>query len=494
MSPTISQLDVPELRVTAPHDSQPNRNGEYVLYWMTAFRRVESNYALQRAVYWAQLLDKPLVILEPLRVGYRWASDRLHQFIVDGMRDNAAGCQSTNAFYYPYLEKKRGDGSGLIEAMAKRACVVVGDEYPCFFLRHLPRWFASRTPCRYEIVDSNGLMPLRLGDKLFTVAHSYRRFMQKQVAELLTQRPIHQPLLAAKLKPVTTSFKDIQKRWPMANEVLKSGAYEWSAFDIDHTVPATKMVGGRTEALKRWNEFLTKRRSKYNEDRNHPDSDGSSHLSPYLHFGHISPHEMFFSLLEHEGFKVNQLSKPNGKVNGFWNVSESAEAFLDQLLTWREIGFNQCFLDRVYDQYESLPAWARATLNKHTKDKRQYLYSLAQFENAQTHDELWNSAQRQLVRDGRIHNYLRMLWGKKILHWSESPEEALRIMLELNNKYALDGRDPNSYSGIFWVLGRYDRPWGPEREIFGNIRYMTSDSTLKKVRTKNYLQKYSSSK
>ena len=134
--------------------------------------------------------------------------------------------------------------------------------------------------------------------------------------------------------------------------------------------------------------------------------------------------------------------------------------------------------------------WARASLAKHAKDKRQYVYSLQQFESAQTHDPLWNAAQRQRLQDGRIHNYLRMLWGKKILHWSASPQEALDIMIELNNKYALDGRDPNSYSGIFWVLGRYDRPWGPEREIFGSIRYMTSDSTLKKVRTKNYLQRY----
>jgi deoxyribodipyrimidine photo-lyase len=177
-------------------------------------------------------------------------------------------------------------------------------------------------------------------------------------------------------------------------------------------------------------------------------------------------------------------------MNGFWNLGSNAEAFMDQLMTWREIGFNMCALDPEYDRYESLPTWAQKTLADHAKDARPYVYSLEEFDQARTHDALWNAAQRQLVHEGRIHNYLRMLWGKKILHWSESPQAALETMIELNNKYALDGRDPNSYSGIFWVLGRYDRAWGPEREIFGKIRYMTSESTRSKFSVKGYLNRY----
>jgi deoxyribodipyrimidine photo-lyase len=164
---------------------------------------------------------------------------------------------------------------------------------------------------------------------------------------------------------------------------------------------------------------------------------------------------------------------------------------LDQLITWRELGYNMCWQRDDYDRYESLPAWAKKTLAEHARDPRQYVYALEQFEAAETHDELWNAAQRQLVRDGTIHNYLRMLWCKKILHWSATPQDALETMLELNNKYALDGRNPNSYSGIFWVLGRYDRAWGPERPIFGKIRYMTSDNTARKVRVSEYLEQYS---
>lgn len=490
MTKLTASREVPEIRITAPHAAPPNMSGDYVVYWMTAFRRTEWNYALQRAAQWSEELKKPLIIFEPLRVGYRWANDRMHQFVVAGMRDNAIALQKEKVTYYPYLEKKRGDGAGLIEALATKAAVIVGDEYPCFFLKHLPKWFASRAACRYEIVDSNGLMPLRVPDKIFTVAHSYRRFMQKQVETVLSQKPLADTLSHFRLPTPVTVPKEILRRWPMAKMALDTAPFDWSDFDIDHSVAPTDCIGGRREARRRWQNFLTVRSIRYDEDRNHPDSDGSSHLSPYLHFGHISSHEMFFELMEHETFKAEQLARPNGKVNGFWNLSPSIEAFLDQLLTWREIGFNQCFLDQHYDSYRSLPSWVRASLQKHAQDKRDFLYTLKEFEEARTHDPLWNAAQRQLVKEGRIHNYLRMLWGKKILHWSRSPEEALDIMVELNNKYALDGRDPNSYSGIFWVLGRYDRPWGPERPIFGTIRYMSSDSTLKKVHLKKYLKKF----
>jgi deoxyribodipyrimidine photo-lyase len=196
-------------------------------------------------------------------------------------------------------------------------------------------------------------------------------------------------------------------------------------------------------------------------------------------------------IAEASRWNATKLGKPNGKMDGFWNMGENAEAFLDQLMTWREIGFNMCCRERHYLRYESLPDWALTTLEEHASDERPYIYTLNEFEESKTHDPLWNAAQQQLVREGRIHNYLRMLWGKKILHWSRTPQDALQIMIELNNKYALDGRDPNSYSGIFWVLGRYDRAWGPERSIFGKVRYMTSESTQNKWATKNYIAKYS---
>ena len=174
-------------------------------------------------------------------------------------------------------------------------------------------------------------------------------------------------------------------------------------------------------------------------------------------------------------------------------MSQPAEAFLDELVTWRELGYVFCFHRPDYDRFESLPQFALDTLAKHAADKRPHVYSLEQLARAQTHDRIWNAAQTQLVREGTIHNYLRMLWGKKIYEWSATPELALAHMIELNNRYALDGRNPNSYSGIFWTMGRFDRPW-PERKVFGTLRCMTSDSTEKKLDLTTYLARFSPEK
>ena len=177
---------------------------------------------------------------------------------------------------------------------------------------------------------------------------------------------------------------------------------------------------------------------------------------------------------------------------GCWGLSENAEAFLDQLITWRELGYVFTHRNpRDYDKLSSLPQWALTTIEEHKDDPRPFTYTLAQLERAQTHDPIWNAAQRQLQEEGMMHNYLRMLWGKKIYEWSHTAEEALQKLIELNNRYALDGCNPNSYSGIFWILGRFDRAWGPERDIFGKIRYMSSASTERKLKLAPYLKRYS---
>jgi len=223
-----------------------------------------------------------------------------------------------------------------------------------------------------------------------------------------------------------------------------------------------------------------------------PDEDATSGLSPWLHFGHISAHQVFDAVMKHEKWTPRKIERAGGgKRAGWWDVSPGAEAFLDQLITWRELGFNMCATKPAdYWKFESLPIWALATLEIHRTDPRTTLYDEPALAEARTHDHVWNAAQRQLVRDGWMHNYLRMLWGKKILEWTASPREALDIMTRLMNRFALDGRDPNSYAGYAWTLGRYDRPWGPEREIFGTVRYMSSANTLRKLRMKQYLQRY----
>ena len=233
------------------------------------------------------------------------------------------------------------------------------------------------------------------------------------------------------------------------------------------------------------------RLARYPEARNHPDDGGGSGLSPYLHFGHVSPHEVFAAVAEREGWSAERLAaRASGRRAGWWGMSEAAEAFLDQLVTWRELGFNFAAHRDDGERYESLPPWALATLARHAADPRPHVYTLEQLESAQTHDPLWNACQTQLVREGTIHGYLRMLWGKKVLEWSPSPAAAFATLVELNNRWALDGRDPNSASGIAWCLGRYDRPWGPERPIFGTVRYMSSANTARKLRLARYLARY----
>ena len=171
-------------------------------------------------------------------------------------------------------------------------------------------------------------------------------------------------------------------------------------------------------------------------------------------------------------------------------MTASAEAFLDQLVTWRELGYNMCTCHSDYSSYDSLPAWARKTLDAHRDDPRPYRYGYEELRDAETHDAVWNAAQRQLRSEGILQNYLRMLWGKKILEWSATPQAALEVMIDLNDRYALDGRNPNSCSGIFWCLGRYDRAWGPIRPIFGSVRYMSSENTKRKLKMRDYLDRY----
>lgn len=489
-------------------NAAPIRPGRgYVLYWMIAARRTRFNFALDRAAAHARELRLPLVVFEPLRCGYEWASDRMHAFVIQGMRDNAKALAGTRALYYPFVERSPDQGKGLLKRLSDDAAVVVTDDFPAFFLPRMIAAAGRALDVSLEAVDGNGLLPLSATDRVFTTAASFRRFLHKTLPELLQENAFpaedpfaNGPRLAAKAELPAA----LLKKWPSADGLLAikdtKDAKEIDAFTealkdlpIDHTVGPVETRGGQAAAGRVLEEFLGKRLARYADDRSEPEPerDASSGLSPYLHFGHLSTHEVFSTVMTREGWTTRKVQpKAVGQREGWWGTSAAAESFLDEVITWREIGLNMCHLRKDYDRYESLPDWARATMEKHADDVRAHRYSPKQLESAETYDKLWNAAQNQLVREGRMHNYLRMLWGKKILEWSPSPRAALKTMIHLNNKYALDGRDPNSYSGIFWILGRYDRPWGPEREIFGTIRYMSSDNTARKLRVKNYIARY----
>jgi len=466
-------------------------SGKYVLYWMIAARRTHDNFALDRALEYAKQLRKPLLVLEALRVAYPFASDRLHRFVLDGMGENARAFERVGIAYHAYVEPRAGAGSGLLKALAKDAVVVVTDDFPCFFVPRMLAAAGQELAVRLEAVDSNGVLPIRAFDKAYFRAFDFRRAVQKSFAEHWLARPAQAPLARLHL-PKLAFPSAIRERWPSASaELLRGDSSALAELPIDHTVSCVSYRGGLRAASKTLNEFVEHRLERYDEDRNHPDKAGSSGLSPYLHFGQLSAHRIVQAIAEREDWTIADLgARTRGERAGFWKMRPSSEAFLDQLIVWRELGFNYCAHETDYESFASLPSWAQKTLREHRSDPRPVLYTRAQLEAARTHDPLWNAAQRELLREGRIHNYLRMLWGKKILEWSKTPAQALATAVFLNDRYAVDGRDPNSYSGISWCFGRYDRAWGPVRPIFGTIRYMSSENTAKKLRLTRYLAEY----
>jgi deoxyribodipyrimidine photo-lyase len=469
-----------ELRVTAVNSAPVAPTGDYVLYWMIAARRTTWSFALDHAIAVCKQLGKPLLVFEPLRAGYRWASDRFHTFVMQGMADNAKRFAGHGVTYFSYVEPAPDEDKGLLEALAARACCVVTDEQPGFFL---PRMVAATSlNVRLEQVDGNNLLPLRAVDKTFSTAMAYRRELQRKLAPFLLELPSADPL--ARLPDVVTGAAIPKLKWKSATDV--------ATIPIDHAVAPVSYRGGSQAAAEIAEEFFDHKLSRYQIDRNDLDNDPASGLSPYLHFGHISEHELVQRVWAASDWSPAHLigAKVTGRREGWWGLPPGSEAFLDELVTWRGLGYGFCHHDKRFGTWDALPAWAQKTLTDHAGDPRPELYTREELERAETADPIWNAAQRQLLADGRIHNYLRMLWGKKILEWSPSPQHALATLIELNNKYSVDGRDPNSYSGICWTLGLFDRPWGPIRPIFGTIRYMSSRSTKTKLDLNNYLTRW----
>lgn len=481
-----TQPPVPPLRIRAANAAPP-RGGDarYVLYWMTAQRRTTHNYALQRAGWWAEQRGLPVLVFEALRLDYPWASARHHRFILDGMAANQRACAAAGVTYRAYVEPEAGAGRGLLEALARQAAVVITDHWPAFFVPRMVRAVAARLDVRLEEVDGNGVLPLAASKRAWPTAHGFRRHLQKTLPDHF-DRPAPAPLDAIRALgsapcpdlprwPAPTAFAGLERQLP-----------------IDQTVaPVPGVTGGPEAGQARLDAFIEARLDRYAE-RNQPDAATTSGLSPYLHYGHVGAHQVAGRVWDRAGWHIDRVEgvPPRGQRAGWWGLDAASEGFLDQVITWREVGFAFAEYRPGEAAFTGLPPWAQQTLLEHAADPRPFVYTLDDFAAGRTHDPLWNAAQRQLREAGTIHTYLRMLWGKKILHWSESPQAAVDILFELNNRYALDGRDPNSDSGLLWCLGRYDRAWGPERPVFGKIRYMTSDSAMHKLRLRGYLARW----
>lgn len=448
-------------RVVALNDRPINQNARYVLYWMQMFKRVGDNHALIWAIRQANELKLPLVVYEGLKYYYPWASDRIHTFILEGVEEKRCEFEQLGICYVFYLQKDADSPKNAVATLAKDAALIVTDDYPCFIVPEHNRRIAERAEIAVHAVDSNGVIPMSKFDKEEYAAYTIRPKINK--------------LLDQYLKPLANEAVDIpsvgiEVDCPETIVTADNIASLVAECDIDQSVPpSTAYRGGTANGRERLRKFVEEILPDYDKARSKPDRDGSSRLSAYLHFGFLSPLEIALAVQDSEA------------------PQESKDAYLEELIVRRELSFNMTRHNENYDSLAALPAWVHKTMREHAGDERQYLYSLEQLEAAETHDELWNAAQREMVATGEIHNYVRMLWGKNVIAWSPSYEVAFETLVHLNNKYCLDGRDPNTYAGILWCFGKHDRPWF-DRPVFGTIRYMASHSTGKKFDSRKYIE------
>lgn len=478
-------------RVFEKNTIPTNKDGKYVVYWMQANRRLHYNYALEYAVAWANKLELPLLVYEALNADYEWNTARTHQFMLQGIEENRKQLEDKGIAHFTFVENKAGEGKGLLRKLCEAAALLISDEYPVFITRQLNERVAKRINCQFITIDANGLIPMEVSKKDPYSAYIFRKTMHKHFSEAIVHLPKANPLDdLVHIKPtdeiLDTAFLE---SYAHAKGRLSNIPLFLDSLSFDYEAKPIEMIGTREEALERLDKFIDRRLKRYHSHRNHPDTPAASGLSPWLHFGKISEHEIVLRILELENWEPSMLTPVNGKNEGFFGLSEAAESFFDEVITWREVGFHFAHHRPDYAEFNSLPDWALQTMDEHRQDERKYIYSYEQLDQAQTHDEIWNAAQRQLKEEGIIHNYLRMLWGKKVIEWTPDYETALKYLIDLNNIYAIDGRDPNSYSGIFWCFGRFDRAW-QERPIFGKLRYMASENTFKKISMKGYMKRW----
>lgn len=501
-------------RIRYANDRPFHAKGEYVLYWAQMFRRLHSSHALDHALELAAEYGKPLVVYEALKLNYPWAAARHHAFILQGMRDNAAAARRLGLAYWPFVETPADNGRGLVKKLTDDAVCVVTDDYPAFIVPAHNRALADKCHVPVILVDGNSVVPLsRLGEPVAAAAHLRPR-IHKLFAEEWGRRAKAEPDVP---KVAKSKLKPPFEPWDAKQNVLKFVA----GLPVDSSVCSVPGIeGGAVAGTAVLDEFVTDKLRRYADGRNEPNDPehvAASRLSPYLHYGHVGIEQVTAAVLG-EDWTPKRINPKTRNKDDFFCRDANVNSFLDEAITWRDVGYHWHFArgqgaggqenkswqtktdtiplfnfetmdfspggERTLDVV--LPDWAKTTLRKHVKDRREFLYTLEEFEAAATHDELWNAAQTELVVTGRIHNYLRMLWAKKVLEWTESAAEAYTILEHLNNKYALDGRDPNSYTGIHWCFGLFDRPWPPERPVFGSVRYMSSDNTARKFDLDGY--------
>jgi deoxyribodipyrimidine photo-lyase len=431
--------------------------GDYVLYWMQQSQRAEQNPALDLAIHEANRLKLPVVVAFGLSDTYPEANIRHYRFMLEGLQDVEAALHRKGI----RLIVRRGEPPEVAAKLGRRAALMVCDVGYTHHQRHWRREVANRAKCRVLTVEGDTVVPVAVAStKAEYAARTFRPRIQKHLEDYLK--------ITGAVKPKQASLN-----LDIGGMDLKDMDAIFAGLAIDREVsPVTDLFrGGCREAKKRLRAFINNHLADYDTHSNQPQTDDISHMSAYLHFGQISP--VYVARQIRQARQVESLDR---------------EAYLEELIVRRELAINFVHYTNDYDRYSCLPEWARKTLAEHAKDRRTVIYHREELEAARTHDPYWNAAMREMKYTGFMHNYMRMYWGKKILEWSESPEAAFETALGINNKYFLDGRDPNSFAGVAWVFGKHDRAWA-ERPVYGKVRYMAASGLERKCDIKAYVAK-----
>lgn len=433
-------------------NNKPVKPGDYVLYWMQSAQRTEYNHALEHAIRAANKLNRPVVVVFGLTDNYPQANLRHYHFMLTGLHEVK---QSLNKNGIMFIIKHCSPELAAIE-MSNKASITIVDAGWTKAQQKWRKFVAGKINCLLEEVETNLIVPISLvSDKENFSARTLRPRINSKLPDYLV-----------KLKSNPVKHKSLDMRFESFE--IENIEDALAKLKIDGSVkPIKKFKAGTTQAKKLLKDFIKNKLNDYDILRNDPCKNYTSNMSPYLHFGQISP--LYIAL---------EVAK---------STSKGKAVYLEELIVRRELSHNFIYYNNNYDKLDCLPNWARNTLNFHRKDKREYIYSLEQFEQAKTHDIYWNAAQKEMAITGKMHGYMRMYWGKKILQWSKNPQEGFNIAVYLNDKYELDGRDANGYAGVAWCFGKHDRAWS-ERKVFGKIRYMNAAGLKRKFDRDKYVE------
>lgn len=440
-----------------------------IVYWMNRELRTTDNWSLLYTQKIAEENNSCLIVVYNLVTNFLGGTNRNLTFKVGALREIEENLKDKNIPFFILIDEE-GDNSAkqIVDFVEKnKAGAVVTDFYPLNITKKWSEFVSNKIDCAFFEVDSHNIVPVwETSNKKEYAAYTIRPKIHKKLKEFLDEFP--------KLKKQKNDFKvSVPKiNW---DKILPKNKIE----ELDWIQP------GQKSAQKQLNYFIENKLKNYAEKRNDPNEKSQSNLSPYLHYGMISSQRIVLDVLDKLNLKIENVTHDRKNLaKGVDNVG----AFFEELIVRKELSDNFCFYEPKYDSVDCFPDWAKNSLKKSETDKRKYIYTKEQFEKAETHDELWNASQIEMVQTGKMHGYMRMYWAKKILEWTKNSKEAMKIAIYLNDKYELDGRDPNGYAGIAWSIGGvHDRPWF-DREIFGQVRYMAKSGCDKKFDTNLYIK------